>query len=144
MSLPTVMRDTQLLGQHLFDHTPYVRAEIDRFLDRCFFRKRLNKFLTVCGDTESDTKESFSAVFTKSSSQLIEAAETPVEALFDAGKMSTLTQDVNQLTERIQKLTQPTYAKEHEEYLAEIEKKQKECLDLRRAEAHLKLRNSIS
>ncbi|EYB85251.1 hypothetical protein Y032_0302g1871 [Ancylostoma ceylanicum] len=79
-----------------------------------------------------------------SSLQLIEAAETPVEALFDAGKMSTLTQDVNQLTERIQKLTQPTYAKEHEEYLAEIEKKQKEYLDLRRAEAHLKLRNSIS
>ncbi|KAL6738608.1 hypothetical protein Aduo_012137 [Ancylostoma duodenale] len=128
MSLPTVMRDTQLLGQHLFDHTPYVRAEIDRFLDRFEKNERHREFDGIL----------------RASHALIEAAETPVEALFDAGKMSTLTQDVNQLTERIQKLTQPTYAKEHEEYLAEIEKKQKECLDLRRAEAHLKLRNSIS
>ncbi|CAJ0601559.1 unnamed protein product [Cylicocyclus nassatus] len=128
MSIPTVMRDTQLVGQHLFDHTPYVRAEIDRFLDRFEKNERHREFDGIL----------------RASHALIEAAETPVEALFDAGKMTTLTDDVNQLTERIKKLTEPTYAKEHEEYLQDIVNKQKEYLDMRRAEAHLQLRNSIS
>ncbi|KHJ82348.1 hypothetical protein OESDEN_17958, partial [Oesophagostomum dentatum] len=100
----------------------------DRFLDRFEKNERHREFDGIL----------------RASHALIEAAETPVEALFDAGKMSTVTHDINLLTDRIQKLTEPTYAKEHEEYLAEIAKSQKECLDIRRAEAHLKMRNSIS
>ncbi|KAK6746798.1 hypothetical protein RB195_000200 [Necator americanus] len=128
MSLPTIVRDTQLVGQHLFDHTPYVRAEIDRFIDRFEKNERHREFDGIL----------------RASHALIEAAETPVEALFDAGKMKTLTESINLLTERLQKLSQPTYAKEHEEYLAEVAKKQKELLEQRRTEAHLRLRNSIS
>ncbi|VDL77464.1 unnamed protein product [Nippostrongylus brasiliensis] len=114
MSVQTVVKDTQLVGQHLFDHTPYVRQEIER--------KEVNIVVKAYDE------------------RLIEAAETPVEALFETGKMQTLSNDINQLAARIQKLTEPTYAKEHADYLAEVAKKQKEILELRRSEAHLKMR----
>ncbi|WKY07584.1 hypothetical protein Q1695_007221 [Nippostrongylus brasiliensis] len=124
MSVQSVVKDTQLVGQHLFDHTPYVRQEIERFVDR--FEK-------------NDRHREFDGIL-RASHALIEAAETPVEALFETGKMQTLSSDINQLAARIQKLTEPTYAKEHADYLAEVAKKQKEILELRRSEAHLKMR----
>ncbi|KAK6038044.1 hypothetical protein COOONC_24452 [Cooperia oncophora] len=124
MSIPTVMRDTQLVGQHLFDHTPVVRTEIERFIERFEKNERHREFDGIL----------------RASHALIEAAETPVEALFNTGKMQSLTEDINRLTERIQKLSEPTYGKEHADYLAEVAKNQKEWLEMRRSEALLKLR----
>ena len=39
----------------------------------------------------------------------MEAIETPVEALFEAGKMKKLISDVDALTERINALKEPKY-----------------------------------
>ncbi|KAJ1366080.1 hypothetical protein KIN20_026668 [Parelaphostrongylus tenuis] len=125
MAIPTVVRDTQLMGKYLFDHTPYVRNEIDRFIERFEKNERHREFDGIL----------------RASHALIEAAETPVEALFDTGKVRTLTNDINELTAKIRKLSQPTYANEHAEYLAQVSKNQKERLDLRRLEVHENLRS---
>ncbi|VDM61214.1 unnamed protein product [Angiostrongylus costaricensis] len=94
MAIPTVVRDTQLIGKYLFDHTSCVRNEIDRFLERFEKNERHREFDGIL----------------RASHALIEATETPVEALFNTGKVEMLTSDVNELTARIRKLCQPTYA----------------------------------
>lgn len=125
MAIPTVMRDTQLLGKYLFDHTPYVRNEIERFIERFEKNERHKEFDGIL----------------RASHALIEATETPVEALFETGKVRMLTNDINKLTAKIRKLSQPAYANEHAEYLSEVCKRQKERLDLRRLEVHENLRS---
>lgn len=129
MAIPTVVvRDTQLIGKYLFDHTSCVRNEIDRFLERFEKNERHREFDGIL----------------RASHALIEATETPVEALFNTGKVEMLTNDVNELTARIRILCQPTYASEHAEYLSEVCKNQKERMDLHRLEVHENLRSSQS
>ncbi|CAI4227532.1 unnamed protein product [Auanema sp. JU1783] len=126
MSIPTFIRDVELIGQQLFDHTPAVQAELDIFVERFEKNERHREFDGIL----------------RASHALVEAAETPVEALFDANKMKNLTNDIDGVTERITKLTKPVYEKEHEEYLNEIKRTQKEYADLCRAEAQKKMKAS--
>uniref|UniRef100_A0A1I7WSP1 Biogenesis of lysosome-related organelles complex 1 subunit 5 n=1 Tax=Heterorhabditis bacteriophora TaxID=37862 RepID=A0A1I7WSP1_HETBA len=125
MSVPSIIRDVELVGEHLFDHTPIVRNEINRFVERFEKNERHREFDGIL----------------RTSHALIEAVESPVEALFNTGKMRKITDDINALTTRIQDLIQPQYGKEHEIYLADIAKSQREYLDLCRSEALRKMRN---
>lgn len=93
----------------------------------------------------------------RASHALEEATSTPVEALFDIGKMQHLSESVKTLTERIKGLTTPTYGKvsmpakyivtkiqEHEEYLAEVTQAQKAYVDLCRTEAQKKMKSAVN
>ncbi|KJH41368.1 HECT-domain protein [Dictyocaulus viviparus] len=119
MSLPSVLRDTQILGRYLFDHTPYIRAEIDRF-------------------EKNERHREFDGIL-RANHSIIEATGTPVEALFNSGRLGLLINDIKDLTERIQKLSQPKYANEHAEYFSKICRSQKEYFNQRRVEFDKKL-----
>uniref|UniRef100_A0A8R1IVT9 Uncharacterized protein n=1 Tax=Caenorhabditis japonica TaxID=281687 RepID=A0A8R1IVT9_CAEJA len=73
--------------------------------------------------------------------QLVESSETPVEGLFELGKMQKMTEDVNEITRKIEALAEPKYQKEHEIYLEKVREEQKKYVDACREQALLKMRN---
>ncbi|CAD6199394.1 unnamed protein product [Caenorhabditis auriculariae] len=124
MSMAAVVKDVALIGEQLFDHTPQVRQEIEKFVDRFERNERHREFDGIL----------------RASHALVEAAETPVEALFEAGKMTKLIDDVNEITAKISALTTPKFGEEHQTYLENIKTTQKDYVELCRREALKKMR----
>ncbi|EFO85310.1 hypothetical protein CRE_21656 [Caenorhabditis remanei] len=77
----------------------------------------------------------------RASHALVESSETPVEGLFDMGKMQTMTESVDDITKKIQSLVEPKYRKEHEVYLEKVKDDQKKYVDACREQAINKMRS---
>ncbi|CAI2350374.1 unnamed protein product [Caenorhabditis sp. 36 PRJEB53466] len=124
-SIPSVVREVTLVGEQIFDHTQVIRAEIDRFVERFERNERHREFDGIL----------------RASHALVESSETPVEGLFDMGRMQKMTEDVDEITRKIQALSEPKYQKEHEAYLDKVKEEQKKYVDACREQAMLKMRN---
>ncbi|CAB3409028.1 unnamed protein product [Caenorhabditis bovis] len=125
MSIPAVVREVTFVGEQLFDHSAQVRAEIDRFVERFERNERHREFDGLL----------------RASHALVEASETPVEGLFDIGKMEMMKNDVDEIANKLVALTTPRYGDVHENYLAQVRKEQKAYIDACREQAMIKMRN---
>ncbi|CAI5448917.1 unnamed protein product [Caenorhabditis angaria] len=128
MSIANVVKEVTLVGEQIFDHSAVIRNEIEKFVDRFEKNERHREFDGIL----------------RASHALVEASETPVEALFDMGKMEKMTQEVDELTERITKLSNPQYKEEHDKYLENVQNEQKKYVDACREQAMIKMRNMVS
>ncbi|CCD66607.1 Biogenesis of lysosome-related organelles complex 1 subunit 5 [Caenorhabditis elegans] len=124
-TIPSVVREITLVGEQIFDHTQVVRAEIDRFVERFERNERHREFDGIL----------------RASHALVESSETPVEGLFDMGKMEHMTQCVDDITKKLQTLVEPKYQKEHDVYLEKVKEDQKKYVDVCREQAMNKMRS---
>lgn len=118
MSLSAVVNDIGLVGEQIFDHTPVIRKEVEKFLNNFERNERHKEFDGII----------------RASHSLIEAADASLESLLSEGIVGRLNEEIKATTQSITNLTVPLFKKEHDDYLNLIKRTQAEQLNIVNAE----------
>ncbi|MFH4984417.1 hypothetical protein AB6A40_011126 [Gnathostoma spinigerum] len=125
MSIPSVISDIQLVGEQLFDHTPLIKREVEKFLDNFERNERHKEFDGII----------------RASHSLVEASDSALESLVSNGSLERLNEEIKATTAALSRLVIPTFQKEHDDYLDAVKKSQEEQLDIVEREIERQRRN---
>uniref|UniRef100_A0A0M3HPL3 Biogenesis of lysosome-related organelles complex 1 subunit 5 n=1 Tax=Ascaris lumbricoides TaxID=6252 RepID=A0A0M3HPL3_ASCLU len=110
MSVAAVISDIDLVGEQIFDHTPLIRKEIEKFLNNFERNERHKEFDGII----------------RASHSLVEATDTTLESLIAEGALERLNEEIKSVADAVTSLTVPTFKQEHDDYLESVKRNQAE------------------
>ncbi|VDK45122.1 unnamed protein product [Anisakis simplex] len=118
MSVSTVINDIELVGEQIFDHTPVIKREVERFLDNFERNERHKEFDGII----------------RANHTLVEAVDAKLESLVADGSLKNLIEEIRATSDSIRNLTVPAFKQEHDDYLESMKRTQTEQLEIVEAE----------